>query len=230
MKQINIQNAFLHGFLSEDVCMSQPPGFVHPTLPHHICRLNKALYGLKQAPCAWFSRLSNKLIALGFVGSKADTSLFIFNSPSVTIYILIYVDDIIITASVKSAIDELLHNLRMEFAVKDLGDLSYFMGIKVLHLWSGMLLCQHRYILDLLKRTHMMEAKPISSPLSSSSFLLAFIGDSMEDPTLFRSTVGSLQYLSLTCPDLAFMSIGYVSLCIALPSIIGKQLNGYFAT
>jgi hypothetical protein len=75
MKQIDIQNVFLHGLLSEDVHMVQPLGFTNPNFPHHVCKLHKAIYGLKQAPRAWFSRLSNKFIQLGFVGSKADSSL-----------------------------------------------------------------------------------------------------------------------------------------------------------
>jgi hypothetical protein len=204
MKQIDVQNAFLHGFLSEEVYMQQPPGFIHPSLPHHICRLHKALYGLKQAPRAWFSRLSTKLLDLGFIGSKADSSLFTLHSSSATVFILIYVDDIIITSSVPSAIDALLQQLKLEFAVKELGDLNYFLGVEVLHLQSGLLLSQRRYILDLLKRTNMLEAKLITSPMSTSHTLSAFVGDPMDDPTLFRSTVGSLQYLSLTRPDLAF--------------------------
>jgi hypothetical protein len=96
MKQIDIQNAFLHGILSEDVYMEQPPGFIHPSYPHHICKLKKALYGLKQAPRAWFARLSGKLIELGFIGSKADSSLFLYHTAAVTMFLLIYVDDIII--------------------------------------------------------------------------------------------------------------------------------------
>lgn len=78
LRQIDVQNAFLHGFLNEDVYMSQPPGFTHPHYPHHVCKLRKALYGLKQAPRAWFSRLSTRLLELGFHGSKSDTSLFIY--------------------------------------------------------------------------------------------------------------------------------------------------------
>jgi hypothetical protein len=88
MKQIDIQNAFLHGLLSEDVYMVQPPGFVHSTFPKHVCKLQKAIYGLKQAPRAWFSRLSDKLLQLGFVGSKDDTSLFIYRTKTFTMYLL----------------------------------------------------------------------------------------------------------------------------------------------
>jgi hypothetical protein len=87
MHKIDIQNAFLHGFLDEEVYMSQPPDFSHPTLPHHVCKLHKALYGLKQAPRAWFSRLSTKLCDLGFISSKVDSSLFILRNASLTMFL-----------------------------------------------------------------------------------------------------------------------------------------------
>jgi hypothetical protein len=204
MKQIDIHNAFLHGLLSKDVYMVQPPGFVHSTFSKHVCKLQKVIYGLKQAPKAWFSRLSDKLLQLDFVGSKADISLFIYLTRTITMYLLIYVDDIIITASDQAAITELLQLLSADFAVKDLGDLHYFLGVQVIKLNFGLLLSQHRYIMDLLKKTNMHEAKPITSPMASSSALSAFTGDPMEDPSLYRSTVGSLQYLSLTRPDLNY--------------------------
>jgi hypothetical protein len=76
MRQLDVQNAFLHGFLEEDVYMRQPPGYEDITRPNYICKLDKALYGLKQAPRAWYARLSNKLLQLGFKISKADNSLF----------------------------------------------------------------------------------------------------------------------------------------------------------
>jgi hypothetical protein len=142
LNQIDIQNAFHHGFLSEDVYMVQPPSFINPNYPQHVCKLHKALYGLKQSPWAWFSRLSEKLIQLGFIGSKADSSLFIYQKNSVTMYLLIYVDDIIITGSDPAAITELLQLLRVDFAVKDLGDLHYFLGVEVLKLKSSLLLSQ----------------------------------------------------------------------------------------
>jgi hypothetical protein len=89
MQKINIQNAFLNGFLTESLYMSQPQGFSHPSLPNHVCKLHKDFYGLKQAPKAWFSRLSTKLCELGFVGSKVDSSLFILHSASLTTFIIV---------------------------------------------------------------------------------------------------------------------------------------------
>jgi histone deacetylase 1/2 len=94
LRQLDVKNAFLHGVLEEEVYMKQPPGFENPSAPHHICELDKALYGLKQAPRAWYSRLSSKLCDLGFIPSKADTSLFIYNSSGITMYMLIYVDEL----------------------------------------------------------------------------------------------------------------------------------------
>jgi hypothetical protein len=122
--------------------MKQPPGFEDPYTPHFICKLDKTLYGPKQAPRAWFARLSINLHALGFVPSKADTSLFLYDKPGVTVYVLIYVDDIVLTNSSDDAITALLHDLRGDFALKDLGPLHYFLGIEVKQVHTGIRLTQ----------------------------------------------------------------------------------------
>lgn len=111
--------------------MKLPPGYEDPSRPGYVCKLEKALYGLKQAPCAWYSRLSSKLQQLGFIASRADTALFIYNKKNVTIYLLIYYDDIIVTNSSNQAIDAFLTYLKDNFAVKDLGDLPFCLGIQV---------------------------------------------------------------------------------------------------
>jgi histone deacetylase 1/2 len=88
LRQLDVKNAFLHGVLEEEVYMRQPPGYEDKLRPNYICKLDKALYGLKQAPRAWYSRLSLKLLALGFVAAKSDTSLFIYRKSHVTIFML----------------------------------------------------------------------------------------------------------------------------------------------
>lgn len=130
LRQAYVKNAFLHGNLQEQVYMSQPPRLEDVSHPQFVCKLDKAIYGLKQAPRAWYSKLSSKLQELGFVTSRADTSLFIYNHGVVT-YILIYVDDLIIACSSEQYADLLLRQLRLDFAIKDLGNLHYFLGIEV---------------------------------------------------------------------------------------------------
>lgn len=86
IQQLDVQNAFLHGTLDEQVFMTQPPGFVHPQFSHYVCKLNKDLYSLKQAPRDWYARLSSRLLELGFIVSKSDSSLFIYWHNSVVVY------------------------------------------------------------------------------------------------------------------------------------------------
>jgi hypothetical protein len=95
LRQLDVQNAFLNGQLEETMFMRQPPGFENSGKPDHLCKLKKALYGLKQAPRVWYSRLSTKFHSMGFTTSKADTSLFIYKTKNTTVYVLVYVDDII---------------------------------------------------------------------------------------------------------------------------------------
>nr|AAT85031.1 putative polyprotein [Oryza sativa Japonica Group]ABF96679.1 retrotransposon protein, putative, Ty1-copia subclass [Oryza sativa Japonica Group] len=206
LRQLDVQNAFLHGVLEEEVYMKQPPGYENPSTPDYVCKLDKALYGLKQAPRAWYSRLSGKLHDLGFKGSKADTSLFFYNKGSLTIFLLIYVDDIIVVSSRKEAVSALLQDLQKEFALKDLGDLHYFLGIEVTKIPGGILMSQEKYASDLLKRVNMSDCKSVATPLSASEKLIAGKGTILgpNDATQYRSIVGALQYLTLTRLDIAF--------------------------
>ena len=140
LRQLDVQNTFLHGVLEEEVYMKQPPGFESNDAPFLVCKLDKAIYGLKQAPRAWYSRLSMKLIELGFKSSKFDSSLYIYQKDGVTIFMLIYVDDIIVTSSSQDAVAVLLKNLKKYFALKDLGDLHYFLGTEVKRDKEGLVL------------------------------------------------------------------------------------------
>jgi hypothetical protein len=150
LRQLYVKNAFLHGDLEEDVYMRQPPGYEDKNMPNYVCKLEKALYRLKQAPRAWYSKLSEKLYELGFKSSKVDSSLFYFHQDNVSMFMLAYVDDIIIASSTPKATKQLLHKLSQEFALKDLGDLHYFLGIEVHKVNNGLILTQDKYACDLL--------------------------------------------------------------------------------
>jgi histone deacetylase 1/2 len=142
LRQLDVKNVFLHGVLEEEVYMKQLPGYENPKTPHYVCKLDKSLYGLKQAPRAWFSILSSKFQELGFLASKADTSLFMYNNSGIVMFVLVYVDDIIVTSFSNKAIDALLQDLNSAFALKDLGDLHYFLGIEVKRFNQGIILTQ----------------------------------------------------------------------------------------
>jgi hypothetical protein len=185
------------------VFCSQPTGFVDAAHPDHICRLTKSLYGLKQAPRAWYSCFAAHLQTLGFLEAKSDTSLFIYRWNSSTAYLLLYVDDIVLTASSASLLRQLLTALQASFPMKDLGPLQHFLGIVVTCSSSGMMLSQRQYALDLLERAGMTACKPCITPVDTMA-KLSSDGPPVADPTLYRSLVGALQYLTFTRPDITY--------------------------
>jgi hypothetical protein len=201
--QLDVKNAFLHGTLEETVYCVQPTGFVDPSHPGMVCRLNKSLYGLKQAPRAWHQRFASYLSSIGFVETKSDSSLFIYRWGSDTAYLLLYVDDIVLTASSSQFLRQVIEALQREFAMTDMGQLHHFLGISVTRSAKGMFLSQRQYTLDILERAGMSTCKPCSTPVDLHSKLSAY-GTPVGDATQYRSLAGALQYLTFTRPDIAF--------------------------
>jgi hypothetical protein len=139
--QLHVKNAFLHGTLTETVYCSQPARFVDSSCPDMVCRLNKSLYGLKQAPRAWYSQFATFLLTLGFVQAKSDTSLFIYHHAEGVAYLLLYVDDTVLTAPSPQLLQQIITSLQQEFAMKDLvGQLHHFLGVTVEPRQTGLLL------------------------------------------------------------------------------------------
>ncbi|KAK0590666.1 hypothetical protein LWI29_030141 [Acer saccharum] len=184
--------------------MVQPPDFANSTKPQHVCKLRKAIYGLRQAPRAWYTELRNFLLAAGFTNSKCDASLFILSNPDHTLYLLIYVDDIIVTGTSASRIRDFIATLAHRFSLKDLGMLSFFLGVEARRSPRGLFLSQQRYIRDLLAKMNMLESKSVSTPLSLTETLKLNDGSAPMDITQYRQVLGSLQYLSRTRPDVSF--------------------------
>ncbi|GJV42892.1 ribonuclease H-like domain-containing protein [Tanacetum coccineum] len=169
--QLDVKNAFLHGHLTETVYMHQPPGFVDSVHPDYVCHLQRSLYGLKQAPRAWFQRFASFVTRIGFQHSKTDTSLFVFHRGPDVAYLLLYVDDIILTASSTTFLQRIISLLHGEFAMTDLGSLNYFLGVSAQRTASGMFLSQSKFAVEILERANMQKCNPCKTPVDTESKL-----------------------------------------------------------
>uniref|UniRef100_A0ACD5Y5G8 Uncharacterized protein n=1 Tax=Avena sativa TaxID=4498 RepID=A0ACD5Y5G8_AVESA len=204
VRQMDVNNAFLQGFLTERVYCQQPAGFIDAAHPDHVCLLDRSLYGLKQAPRAWFERFAAFLRTLGFVAARSDPSLFTLHHAGGTAFLLLYVDDIVLTASSGELLRQLQQRLLAEFSMKDLGPLHYFLGISVTRSSSGFFLSQRAYAEELLDRANMAACRPTPTPVDTRAKLSATDGAPVADPSEYRSIVGALQYITMTPPDLAY--------------------------
>ena len=125
-----------------------------------VCRLRRSLYGLKQSPRAWFSRFSSVVQEFGMFRSTADHSVFYHhNSSGQCIYLVVYVDDIVITGSDQNSIQKLKQHIFTHFQTKDLGKLKYFLEIEIVQSSSDVVLSQRKYALDILEETGMLDCK-----------------------------------------------------------------------
>ena len=173
LHQLDIKNAFLHGDLAEEVYMEQPPGFVAPGESRLVCRLRRSLYGLKQSPRAWFSRFSSVVKQFGMTRSTADHSVFYHHTSSgQCIYLMVYVDDIVITRDDQEGIQRLKQHLFSHFQTKDLGKLRYFLGIEIAQSKSGVIMSQRKYALDILEGTGLLDCKPVDTPMDPNVKLI----------------------------------------------------------
>lgn len=205
LHQLDINNAFLHGDLHEEVYMTLPLGYSHSS-SHKVCRLTKSLYGLKQASRQWFSKLTTALIAYGFVQSLADYSLFTKASsdPSDFVALLVYVDDILIGSCNNEIIQNIKTFLHDQFCIKDLGDAKYFLGLEVARSKKGISICQRKYTLDILADTGYLECKPSHTPMDYSKKLSQHDPMKLASVDTYRRLIGRLIYLTNTRPDISF--------------------------
>lgn len=195
-----MSNAFLHATLDEDVYMIQPPGFVNPYYPNYVCKLHKSIYGLKQAPTVWYTALHKFIDSLGFILSSPDPSLFFWKDNLSITYILIYVDDILLTGSSSQVCHNLILDLQTKFAVKQLGLLHYFLGVEFMPTATGLFMHQSKYVTDLLAKAKMDEAKPVLTPCATTQSLDSYTGDPLphDEASLYRSLVATIPILNVT--------------------------------
>ncbi|KAK1669781.1 hypothetical protein QYE76_057940 [Lolium multiflorum] len=202
VSQLDVQNAFLNGELSEEVYMQPPPGYSVPD--GMVCRLRRSLYDLKQASRAWFERFASVVTAAGFSPSLHDPALFVHTSPRGRTLLLLYVDDMIITGDDPEYIAFVKARLRDQFLMTDLGPLRYFLGIEVSSTSDGFSISQEKYIQDLLARAALGDERTVDTPMELNVKLRPTDGDLFPDPTRYRHLVGSLVYLAVTRPDISY--------------------------
>nr|GEU92102.1 peroxidase 31-like [Tanacetum cinerariifolium] len=173
--QLDVKNAFLHGDLSETVYMHQPLGFQDSAHPDYICLLQRSLYGLKQAHRAWFQRFASYITRVGFHHSRCDSSLFIYRHGTYSAYLLLYVDDIVLTASSETLLHQIIR----------------------------MFLSQCNYAIEILERAHMVNCNPTRTLVDTES-KLGDDGDPVSNLTLYQSLAGSLRYFTFTRLDISY--------------------------
>ena len=181
--------------------MKQPVGFEQGG-PTPVCKPNKSLYGLKQASRSWFQTIQSALLALGF-SSKTDNSLFYRICGKDITYLLIYVSDMLITGS-SSAINKVISELSDRFSLKDLGKVKQFLRVEVSYTAQGLHLSQGSYIREILEKVQKLDSKLFPTPMLTNLKLSKNEGDPFLDGKLYRSTVGELQYATITRPEISF--------------------------
>eukprot|EP00253_Pinus_taeda_P026962 PITA_26962 len=208
---MDVNTAFLNGDLKENVFMSQPKGFAVKVHEHKVCKIVKSLYGLKQAPRAWYEKLIEHLLKLNFKHYDLDdATLFVKKVGKIVVYIVVYLDDLLMIGNNESYIASIKKNLKKGFEMTDLGYAHYYLGIEVTQHPKSIFLSQKKYTGDLLNRFGMTKCNPLTTPMEQNLKLTSIEGKEFEDATKYRQLVGSLNYLTTTKPDISF-AVGILS-------------------
>ncbi|KAK3043428.1 hypothetical protein RJ639_002007 [Escallonia herrerae] len=193
-KSTNSQLSFLPDFSDSIDASSAPCCNLTSTTDDTTKPLS--LYGLKQAPKAWFERFRNVILDAGYTQSPHDYSLFTHHTSRGVTLLLLYVDDTLITGNDVEGIRELKQLLCQSFQMKDLGPLTYFLGLQVQHCSCGYTVDQRKYTMDLIKCANLTDQKCIDTPMEPNLKLKKDAGKRLSDPTHYRQLVGCLVYLT----------------------------------
>ena len=213
--QIDIKGAYLNRKLNSDeqIYMAQPPGYHAPNSVGLVCRLIKTLYGLKQSRRRWYQQLVEIMESLKFKRSDMDQAVFYQKTGSHPMVILVHVDDCTIIAAMTPLIHAFKAEISRHVEITDLGKLHWLLGIEIKRDREAhtIQLSQHAYILSILCRYNMDNAKPISIPMDPSTRLSTALAPTTPDEyakmvnILYHEAVGSLMYCAIgTRPDIAY--------------------------
>ena len=219
LHQLDVKTAFLNGVLEEEIWLDHPPGFEQGPAGT-ACRLKKALYGLKQAPRAWHTKLKHELEQLGFVASDADPSLWVLHLNGRSVYVLAYVDDLLVAGKLLGDIQKVKALLMSAFDARDLGEARHFIGMEIFRdrAAKSLKLGQKLYAAEVVARFGLSDAKSAAVPMSAS-IKLSRDSDEPLDVSVFpyRELIGSLMYLAVcTRPDIS-QAVGALARYMSAP-------------
>jgi len=169
LEQMDVKTAFLHGRLEDKIYMKQPDGFIEIGQVNKVCLLQRSIYVLKQSPRQWYHRFDKFIMSLGFLRYEHDHYIYVKDVDTMdALYLLLYVDDMLIASRSMIAVKGLKRALSQEFEMKDLGSAFKILGMEIcMDRCKGILhLSQGEYIKRVLKRFGMEKAKPMETPLS----------------------------------------------------------------
>ncbi|GKA60203.1 putative ribonuclease H-like domain-containing protein [Tanacetum coccineum] len=202
--QMDVKSAFLYGTIEEEVYVCQPLGFEDLQFPDKVYKVEKALYGLHKAPRAWNETLSTYLIENGFRRGTIDKTLFINKDKCDILLVQVYVNDIIFGSTKKSLCDEFEQMMHKKFQKSSMGELTFFLGLKVQQKKDGIFISQDKYVVDILKKFDFITVKTASTPTETNKALIKDEEAENVDVHLYRSMIGSLMYLTASRPDIMF--------------------------
>nr|GEU91077.1 hypothetical protein [Tanacetum cinerariifolium] len=194
--QMDVKTAFLNGELKEEVYVSQPEGFVDPNRPNHVYRLKKAFYGLKHALRAWYDTFPRFLLANGFSKGVVDPTLFIQKIGKHTLHVQIYIDDIIFSSTDPRDCDRFSKEISFKFQMSMMGQMSFFIGLKVSQNPRGIFINQSKYAYEILKKFDFHKSDPVNTPMVERSKLEEDLSGILVDQTRYHSMIGFLMYLT----------------------------------
>lgn len=168
-----------------------------------VYRLRKALYGLKQALGAWYGRIDDHLLGLGFEKGPSESTLYVKHNGSDTL-VSIYVDDVLITGNNTRYIENFKQEMMQAFEMTDLGLMSYFLGMEIKQGQNEVFICQKKYAKEILKKFNMEDCKEMRTPMNQKEKLSKNDGADKVEEAYFRGLVGCLMYLTATRPDILY--------------------------
>jgi hypothetical protein len=145
--------------------VEQPEGFSLTDNPDYVYKLKKALYGLKQAPRAWYHRLDKFLQDKGFKKGIVDSNLYIKSEGDDLLVVLVYVDDITFGCINDPSVQWFTNSMQTEFEMSMIGELSYFLGLRINQSSAGIFISQEQYLKEMLKRFQMEDSSPVGTPM-----------------------------------------------------------------